>query len=111
VAENAAKKVLIPSSDIGDTWREVAYDDSTWIHGTPAIPGKTGGVGYDENPDYDQFITYDVESLMNNQHATCYIRIPFTFTGDPGEFDSMTLKIRYDDAFVAFLNGNEIRQR
>jgi hypothetical protein len=108
VTENAAKKVLVPGSDIGDTWRNIVYDDSTWTHGTPNIPGKTGGVGYDENTTYVPYITYDVETQMNNQYTTCYIRIPFTFTGNPASFNFMTLKVRYDDGFVAFLNGNEL---
>jgi len=29
---------------------------------------------------------------------------------DPAKFDHMTLRIRYDDAFVAYLNGVEIRR-
>ncbi|MHC4582469.1 MAG: CotH kinase family protein, partial [Planctomycetota bacterium] len=115
VAEDDAKRVLIPTSDIGDTWRGgQPFDDSGWNHGTPIIPGKTGGVGYDEETTYNPYITYDVEAQMNDLYTTCYIRIPFTVDAcDLNSFNFMTLKIRYDDGFVAYLNGdpNELAKR
>jgi hypothetical protein len=111
VAEDDAKRVLVPTGDIGDTWRGgQPFDDSGWNHGTPSIPGKTGGVGYDDNPTYDPYITYDVTAEMDGQNDTCYIRIPFTFNGDPDDFDFMTLRVRYDDGFVTYLNGVKIHE-
>jgi hypothetical protein len=111
VTEDAAKAVLVPTSDIGTDWTGGAepYSDGAWTHGTPTINGKTGGVGYDENATYVPYITYDLESLMNNTRETCYIRIPFTADADDvANVTSMTLRIRYDDGFRAYLNGTEI---
>jgi hypothetical protein len=39
---------------------------------------------------------------------SCYIRIPFVLDTDPNELNSITLKIRYDDGFVAYINGEEL---
>jgi hypothetical protein len=47
---------------------------------------------------------------MYEQNASCYIRIPFHLSVDPGRFDHLTLRIRYDDDFVAYLNGVEIKR-
>ncbi|MBI9016778.1 MAG: lamin tail domain-containing protein [Phycisphaerae bacterium] len=113
ISANAIKKVLVPTEDVGYDWLFANYDDSNWSAGTPIIAGKTGGIGYDENNDYIPYISYDVEALMNldlNPEAgsSCYIRIPFEFNDNANDILSLTLKIRFDDAFVAYLNGQEV---
>ena len=46
---------------------------------------------------------------MYGKNGTCYIRIPFAVdANDINDFTAMTLRVRYDDAFVAYLNGQEI---
>jgi hypothetical protein len=109
VAENAAKKVLVPTGAISDNWKGGgSFDDSGWNDGT-FISGKTGGVGYDTATDYDPYISYDVQTKMYTINGTCYIRIPFAVdANDINDFTAMTLRVRYDDAFVAYLNGQEI---
>jgi hypothetical protein len=47
---------------------------------------------------------------MYGHRTSCYIRIPFVITGDPSTFNFMTLKMRYDDGFVAWLNGVEVER-
>ena len=42
------------------------------------------------------------------QRTSCYIRIPFT---NPGGLATLTMPIRYDDGFVAYLNGVEVARR
>ena len=42
--------------------------------------------------------------IMNS----CYIRIPFVLGTDPNELNSITLKIRFDDGFVSYINGQEL---
>lgn len=63
IAEDAVKKVYVPSSDIGTAWRggSEPYDDSGWTHGT-FIHGKAGGVGYEISPPgYQDFISIYIE--------------------------------------------------
>jgi hypothetical protein len=48
---------------------------------------------------------------MLRQNATCYIRVPFSFNNNSDDFDSLILKIRYDDGFIAYLNGTEVARR
>jgi len=45
---------------------------------------------------------------MYAKNTTCYIRIPFTIDAD---YNSLTLNIRYDDGFVAYINGFEVARR
>ena len=47
---------------------------------------------------------------MRGVNATAYTRFPFTFSGVP-DFDSLMLRIKYEDGFIAYLNGLEITRR
>jgi hypothetical protein len=110
VPEDAGKRVLVPTVDIGEDWKgEAGFDDSTW---TP-VTGGPGGVGYERSSGYDPYFTLDVEDEMYAKQDSCYIRIPFQFRGDPSAFDRLTIKVRYDDGFVAYINGsdNEVTRR
>lgn len=105
VPENASKRALVPSANIGNAWRtEVKYDDSHWLAGP-----KARGVGYERGSGYEPYIGIDVMDEMNNQNTSCYVRIPFVV--DPSQLPDlnfMMLKMRYDDGFVAYINGVEV---
>jgi hypothetical protein len=106
VLDNANKKVLVPGSDIGTTWRggSEPYDDSSWTSGS-------GGVGYERSSGYDPYIGIDVETAMYNKNGTCYIRIPFTIDANNlDDINSLVLRMRYDDGFVAYINGTEVKR-
>ena len=106
VIEDASKKVLVPTSDIGTTWRggSEPYNDSSWTSGT-------GGVGYERDTGYESYIDINVGSAMYNKNGTCYIRIPFNVdAGDIGNITTLTLKMRYDDGFVVYINGTEVKR-
>jgi len=109
VAENAAKRVIVPSGPVSDNWKGGGtFNDSTWTLST----GNPGGIGYERSSGYENYISLDLEAQMYNGNNTCYIRIPFT--ADPAEVSGlnfMRLMIRYDDGFVAYLNGTEVARR
>jgi len=108
VAENATKRVLVPTGAVDSNWKTGAiFNDSTWLR----CAGSPGGVGYERNSGYQQLVTLDVEAQMYGKSATCYIRIPFVLNDDPRDFEFLTLKIRRDDGFVAYLNGVEVARR
>ncbi len=108
VSQDAAKRVLVPTgSNVGD-WRSVrSFDDSAWLSSS----GLPGGVGFEQTTGYENYISLDVGSQMYGVNGSCYIRIPFQFTGDKNIVESMTLNMRYDDGFVAYLNGVEVARR
>jgi hypothetical protein len=106
VAATAAKRVLVPTRDIGDTWKGGgAFDDSAWT----SVTSGPGGVGYERGSGYQQYLSIDLGPQMYNKQATCYIRIPFTVPNTT--YANLLLKVRYDDGFIAYLNGTEVARR
>ena len=94
--EPAPARALIPSDgSLGTRWTQVAFDDSSWES------GRTG-VGYD----YGGLINLDVRQ-MRGVNTSVYARIPFELDAVPA-LDALLLRIRYEDGYVAYLNGTEI---
>ncbi|MHC4752633.1 MAG: chitobiase/beta-hexosaminidase C-terminal domain-containing protein, partial [Planctomycetota bacterium] len=102
-----AKRVLVPTGPVSNYWKGAqAFNDLAWTYSS----GSPGGVGYERDSGYQSYISLNVESLMYNRNTTCYIRIPFTVSSDPSEFNFMALNMRYDDGFVAYINGVEVQR-
>ena len=105
VAPDAEGKVFVPNESIGDLWKggnEEGFaesgGDQDWIN-------VTQGIGYDQNQTrYDPFIGADLQTQMYRERATAYLRLPFEIT-NPAAITSLSLDVRYDDAFAAWING------
>lgn len=54
--------------------------------------------------------TNTLGTLMLSNNATAYIRVPFN-VANPNAFQSLKLRMRYDDGFVAYLNGQVVASR
>ena len=67
----------------------------------------TGGLG---GSAFAGLIETDVEVAMKDVNGSMYVRMPFT-VDDPSQLESLTLKMKYDDGYVAYLNGQEIARR
>jgi len=103
--ENADKQAIVPTGNIGENWQGGGiFDDSAWLSCT----GSPGGVGFERTSGYQDFITLDLLEQMYARNATCYVRIPFTINAN---YTSLKLNVRYDDGFVAYINGVEVARR
>jgi hypothetical protein len=114
VGSGAAARAIVPSvanggDQFGTDWAEPLFVDSTWASGTT-------GVGYERASGYAGLIGLNVDSLIDqdnddiNENNTVYVRIPFT-VNDPSLFENLTLRMKYDDGFVAYLNGVKLVDR
>ena len=110
--ESAEKRVRVPKFDIGDDWRsDVNYNDNGW----KSVSGMPGGVGYEKNSGYEDLISLDVGFDMHesggNPNTSCYIRMKFSLMPSQLErIDQLILRVRYDDGFAAFLNGERVAE-
>ena len=96
LAEGADARALIPANgSLGLSWTQPAFNDTAWL------AGKTG-VGYD----YAGLIQLDV-APMRNVNQTVYARMAFDVADVTG-IDKLVLRLKYEDGFVAYLNGVEV---
>jgi hypothetical protein len=105
IPEDTAKRVLVPTGPVNDAWRtSTDFADTSWISGT-------GGVGYERSSGFESYFRIDLRTQMYGVNTSCYIRVPFTVSAtDLASLTSLTLRIRYDDGFIAYLNGTEVQR-
>jgi hypothetical protein len=105
IDDNTARRVLVPTEDLGRSWRsDLEFDDSAWLSGS-------GGIGYERSADdiLAPFIGIDVESEAFNKRTSTMVRIPFELSEDDlDRLNDLKLRVQYDDGFIAFLNGSSV---
>ena len=104
--ENANAEVLIPQDgSLGLTWTQPVFNTQGWIR-----PETGTGVGFDNGPDYLPFIDVNISNELSGSGTTAYVRIPFE-VANTNNLTSLSLEVRYDDGYVAYLNGTKITSR
>lgn len=107
VIAGAVPSLLVPS----DGTLALTWTQSSFTPGASWFAGTGQGIGYDSSDGYLPYITTDVKArLQATPKPGIYIRLPFTIA-DKSAITALSLPIRYDDGFVAYLNGQEIATR
>lgn len=97
VSAEAQWKYLDDGSDQGVAWRQRAFDDTAWAVGAAQL-------GYGDG-DEQTVVSYGPDA--DNRYVTTYFRK--TFEVDPAVvFETLTLKLVFDDGAAVYLNGVEI---
>jgi hypothetical protein len=101
------RTINIPGVNVGDTF-DIALD-----------PTNSDGNSHDDSDrtfvtmtlrgfrTLTSQITSDLGVPMRNISPSAYVRLPFTVE-NPALFNSLTLRLKYDDGFLAYLNGVEV---
>lgn len=106
ILENSNAEVLIPEDGALDlTWTFPVFDTQGWIR-----PETGTGVGFDNSPDYLPYIDVNIGSELSGNGTTAYVRIPFEIA-DINQISTLNFRARYDDGYVAYLNGVQITSR
>ena len=103
-----AAKYFVPTNDnLGTSWKNLDPPDNfnQW---------RTGplGIGFERTPrNFTELIRTRVKpSDKCNECSNVLVRIPFSLE-NPDDISKLTLRMKYDDAFVAYLNGVEVARR
>jgi hypothetical protein len=59
--------------------------------------------------DVKDSVAADIRAAMQGVNASAFVRIPFTVASVAG-IQYLTLRMKYDDGFVAYLNGHEVER-
>ena len=94
-------RYLVPSNNsLGTSWTALGFDDQSWKEGET-------GIGFEKSPPgYDNLLRTDLSNEMDDR-TSVYMRIPFQLDSLNG-LDDLTLRVKYDDGFIAYLNGTEV---
>ncbi|MBX3427853.1 MAG: CotH kinase family protein [Pirellulales bacterium] len=104
IANGAQARAWVPTSSVYDaTWRNLGFNDSVF-----PLVGATG-FGYENNPGDAVNFTAEIGTTVPNTTRSLYMRIPFTLATLAG-VDRLTLRMRYDDGFVAYVNGVRVAE-
>ncbi|MGE5607782.1 MAG: lamin tail domain-containing protein [Bacillota bacterium] len=88
------------------------FDGSFVLLSDGVLPGWSVKTTSSSPPiDYRSILGTNLQPAMFNHNASAYIRIPLRQGIVPEDFDKLRLRIKYDDGFVAYLNGQEIARR
>lgn len=104
VSEGDIARGQIPSGDrLGLTWTDFDFDDASW-----PITGPTG-FGYENNPGDSTNYTAEIETSIASGTTNLYLRVPFTLSSTE-DLGNLTLRMKYDDGFVAYINGHRFAE-
>ncbi|MFT5189166.1 MAG: hypothetical protein ACI957_002195, partial [Verrucomicrobiales bacterium] len=88
---------FLAKSDPPKDWADAGFDDSSWLRGK-------AGFGYGDDDDETL-----LASLIENNDRL-YVRHAFTLPKD-ADRGNLGIGIRYDDAFIVYVNGHEVRRQ
>ena len=101
----AAPNEVLPEFDLqgyarmgyGPDWWEPGFYDANWALGTAPLGHSTTG------------LTTNVGTAMDDKTASLYIRRTFNIpASEAAATTDLTLRVWYDDGFIAYLNGREV---
>ena len=103
VPEKSPALVYLQSEDTGMnlSWTALDFDESSW-------QAVQTGIGFERIAgDFSEFINYSILQ-MRGTNASCLIRIAFTIPDQEtlDQISTLTLNMKYDDGYAAFINGH-----
>ena len=102
----AVARYFVPADDgLGLSWTAKDFGDADWPSGATAF-------GFETSPStYDSLIETAIRPADTHPSSTSiFLRIPFDIV-DLATVDALQLRMKYDDGFVAYLNGTEVARR
>ena len=93
-------RAFVPKDNaLKGAWTKLDFDDSKWRAGI-------GGAGYDLRGDYKAMIGIDLSEQMAGKLPAFLTRSLFEWDGK--SMARMVLRLKFEDGFVAYLNGEEV---
>jgi CotH protein/lamin tail-like protein/Big-like domain-containing protein/thrombospondin type 3 repeat protein/immunoglobulin I-set domain protein len=105
VAAGATARVLVPSVANGGSALNYNWTGASEPFNAATWPGGATGVGFPAGAD----VGFNIQTVMLNSNASAFIRISFV-VNNPTNYSLLTLRQKYNDGFVAWLNGVPVAQ-
>ncbi len=120
ISENGSCDYLVPSVDNGGSTLTLVQNDANQWNGLADPPNyanwqqnKPLGLGFKTTSTlFDPYIGSNTDAAMRNVNGTVYVRTKFTVTQPQIDgLVNLKLRVRFDDAYIAYLNGVEVARR
>ena len=85
---------------MGLNWTAANFNDAAWTSGPLGIGFENAGDNYEE------LIQTDLGDQLAGK-TSLYLRVPFDVE-DPASLDALSLRMKYEDGVVAYVNGTEV---
>ncbi len=92
-----------PDNTLGFTWRQSAFNDTTWTLGTFGV----GFFNSNANPNLSADLGVNLAAGMSGTGRSSYSRATFNIA-NVAQIQKITLRMNYDDGFAAFINGAHV---
>ena len=102
-SNDAASQYLNGEIDDAAVWNVALLQSQVQALFAGASPLSLAGV--------TPYVKNNVSASMLNVNASGYLRVPFTMTRPGSDYEQLRLRVRYEDGFVAYLNGTEVVRR
>ena len=99
-------RLLVPTDAAVDAlWKAPGFADGAWRTGAV-------GVGYDTDGTYNPHFAggVNLQADMLGKSPSVYVRLPF-HVDHVDQLSALRLVMKWEDGFIAFLNGHEIARR
>jgi hypothetical protein len=103
LGEQVAASALVPLSTNGGDQLGTTWTTPDFVPSTPWLTGMTG-VGFEGVPGELAPLIHLNVSAMLGQNSSVFVRVPFT-VNEPLDLEQLLLRMKFDDGFVAYLNG------
>jgi|GEM_PF-237229 len=101
----ARDQLAVATRQYYERWTKTDFDDSSWTAGK-------NGAGLEMQQGYQDLInpSFNFADAMHQKNASLYLRFPFEIADLDQVSDkaALNLRVKYDDGFVAFLNGHQV---
>lgn len=107
VAAGAPARWTIPQGPLPG-WQNPDFNAAAWTAANTGIGFDLATSGTTYTPLFGA--GGDTRTAMYQRNATAYLRVPFTLTNRTA-LSGLTLRVKYDDGFIAYLNGARVASR
>ncbi|WP_197531575.1 CotH kinase family protein [Posidoniimonas corsicana] len=99
VTPESSARYLVPSNaSVDGAWMQPGFNDAGWQAGVASLGYETSGTNYANAGLLD--------TVLPSGTTTAYVRIPFTVDGADTLLSKLQMK--YDDGFIAYINGTRV---
>lgn len=104
IAEGDSWRIFKGTEDPPPQWNTLTFADGAWLEGATPI-------GYGPDLSFETQLT-DMQAVPPDQagYFTFYARRKFTLS-DAGAVRSLSFSVKYDDGYIAYVNGREVLRK